>query len=409
MNLVARDAPFLNLLRSLRCAAAVAQYGSALRAAQAMHLSQPAITRAIKALEKICGVLLFERGGRGMATTAAGRLVSQRTTALLLQLEQGVKEARALGVMQQAMPCTPQHFATRVTPSGLKALSVIALRGSEMRAAMQQRLTQAAVHRGLEQLQHLAGVVLFHRSVRDTRLSPAGEALLHHVQLAYAELRALHADLAVWRGEMRGELVIGTLPLSTMMLPSALAAVFREHPALKIRVIDGTYESLVQQLLRADIDLLLGALRFPSPDGIQQQVLQEDALAVVAPAEHPVFAHPHPRLVDLLPHEWVLPLPHSPAEAALHQAFTQANLPPPACRLHASSPALMRAVALHAGCLALTSKIEAQSPETSPLRVVPILLPHTVQHIGMAWRSEGKTAADLASLLGALLQNQTLA
>lgn len=403
MNPAAREAPFLDSLRPLRCAAAVALHGSALRAAEALHLSQPAITRAIKELEAVCGVVLFERGGRGMAATAAGLLISRRTQALLQQLEQGVKEARALGMLRSTTPRPLQHFAARVIPSSLQALSAIALCGSEMRAAEHLKITQPAVHRGLEQLQHLVEVALFHRSARGTRLTPAGDALLHRVQLAFAELRALRADLAAWRGEVRGDLVIGTLPLSvSMLLPPALDAALQAHPELNIRVIDGTYESLVQQLLSANIDLLLGALRFPPPNGIQQQVLLEDSLAVVAHAEHPVFALPHPTLADLLQHEWVLPLPHSPAESALHRAFAQAGLPPPVSHLYSCSQALTRSVVLQTGRLALASLGEAQDANAAPLRIVPIQLPQTVRHIGMAWRSEGETAADLASLLSAL-------
>ncbi|WP_370681773.1 LysR family transcriptional regulator [Comamonas sp. GB3 AK4-5] len=403
MNLAARDAPFLDSLRTLRCAAAVVVHGSALRAAKALHLSQPAVTRAIQKLEHVCGVALFERGGRGMAATVPGRLVSRRTQALLLLLEQGAKAAHALGARHHVALCSAQHFAARVTPSSLQALAAIALCGSEARAATHLQITPATVHRVLEQLQHLVGVHLFHRSTHGTRLTPAGDALLHRVQLAFAELRALHADLAPWRGEVRGELVIGALPLSvSLLLPTAVDAVFRAHPALKIRAVDGTYESLVQQLLRADIDLLLGALRFPPPDGIQQKVLMEDSLAVVAQAGHPVFALPKPGLADLLAHEWVLPLPHSPAESALHRAFAQAGLPPPTSRLYAGSPTLTRAVVLQTGRLALASLAEALGPEAAPLCIVPIPLPQTVRHIGMAWRSEGETAADLTSLLDVL-------
>ena len=404
MNL-GRDAPFLDSLRMLRCAAAVALHGSALHAAEAMYLSQPAITRAVKDLEKIFGVSLFDRGARGMSATVPGRLVCRRTEALLFQLEQGVKEARVLGVSSQKSPNSPQHFAARVPPSSLHALAAVAVCGSEVRAAEHLRVTQPAVHRGLEELQRLAGVCLFHKSARGTRLTPAGEALLRRVKLSFAELRALRSDLAAWRGEVRGELVIGTLPLSvSLLLPTAVDNVLLAHSELEIRVVDGTYEALVEQLLRADIDILLGALRFPPPDGVQQKVLLEDSLAVVAHNEHAIFDLPNPVLADLLRYQWVLPLANSPAEAALRQVFTDAGLPPPAGRLRAGSPALTRSLTLQTGRLALASQGEAQRAEAALLKIVPVHLPQTSRRIGMAWRAEGEPAADLSSLLEELVK-----
>lgn len=404
MNLAARDTPLLDSLRALRCAAAVVEYGSALRAAQALHISQPAVTRAIQALEAVCGTALFERRGRGMAATIPGQRLYLRIQALLMQLEQGAKEARALAVRPLTRPSPPQHFAARVTPHCLRALSVIALGSSETPEAMS--LPPSAIRRRLQQLQHLAGADLLCPSPGGTRLTPAGNALLHRIQLAFAELRALHADLAAWRGEMRGELVIGALPLSvSMLLPAALDSLLQIHPTLQVRIIDGTYESLMQQLQRADIDLLFGALRCPPPSGIQQKVLLKDALAVVAHAAHPVFAQQDLRLADLLHHEWVLPLPHTPAEAALHRAFAQADLPVPISRLHTNNPALAQALALQTGRLAVVSKAAAHI--LPPLRTVPIALLQTERHIGMAWRSDSETAPDLASLLNALMQGAT--
>ncbi len=402
MNLE-RDAPFLDFLRMLRCAAAVARYGGAMHAAEAIYLSQPVITRAVKDLEKALGVSLFDRGARGMSATTPGQLVFRRVEALLSQLEQGAKEARVLGEPNKKILNSARYFAARVSPTSLHAITAVAVCGSEMRAAEHLNVTQPAVHRRLEELQRLAGVCLFHKSSRGTRLTPAGEALLRRVKLSFAELRALRSDLAAWRGEVRGELVIGTLPLSiSLFLPRAVDNILLAHPELDIRVIDGTYEVLVEQLLRADIDILLGALRFPPPDGVQQKVLLEDSLAVVAHSGHEIFGLPNPVLADLLKYQWVLPLANSPAETVLHQVFADAGLPPPVGRLRAGSSALTRSLTVQTGRLALASQGEAQLGETALLSIVQVPLPQTVRRIGMAWRAEGDPAADLSRLLDEL-------
>jgi DNA-binding transcriptional LysR family regulator len=60
-------------LYQLRSFAAVAELGQLTRAAERLHVSQPAVSAQIKALEEELDVVLFERNAAGMALTAAGR------------------------------------------------------------------------------------------------------------------------------------------------------------------------------------------------------------------------------------------------------------------------------------------------------------------------------------------------
>lgn len=55
---------------------AVVETGSVTAAAEHLHVSQPALTREIRALEERLGVVLFDRLPRGMLPTEAGRLLA---------------------------------------------------------------------------------------------------------------------------------------------------------------------------------------------------------------------------------------------------------------------------------------------------------------------------------------------
>ncbi|WP_290053544.1 helix-turn-helix domain-containing protein, partial [Amycolatopsis solani] len=62
-------------LRALECLGAVLDAGSITEAAARLHLSQPALSHQIGALERELGAPVLERLPRGVRPTAAGRAI----------------------------------------------------------------------------------------------------------------------------------------------------------------------------------------------------------------------------------------------------------------------------------------------------------------------------------------------
>lgn len=87
-------------LSQLRAFVAISKFGQLTRAAEKLHLSQPALSGQIKALEEALGISLFERTSSGMTLTAGGRT-------LLGEAE------RILGSIQQ-LKQTAQHLQGRM-------------------------------------------------------------------------------------------------------------------------------------------------------------------------------------------------------------------------------------------------------------------------------------------------------
>src|SRR5882724_12366514 len=64
------------------------------RTAELIHLSQPALSLQIRALEEEVGVRLFERNRRKTTLTAAGLAFRDDAAATLSQLDQAIRKAR---------------------------------------------------------------------------------------------------------------------------------------------------------------------------------------------------------------------------------------------------------------------------------------------------------------------------
>ena len=72
-----------------------AHFGSISRAAQALHLTQSAVSKQVQDLEKHLGIALFERVRQGVTPTPAGRRYEASVRRLLAQLESATLEAIA--------------------------------------------------------------------------------------------------------------------------------------------------------------------------------------------------------------------------------------------------------------------------------------------------------------------------
>jgi DNA-binding transcriptional LysR family regulator len=84
-------------LKQLRQVIALAQHGSFVRAAAALHVSQPALSRSIQNLETKFGSQLFLRSSSGVVPTDLGRLYIERARDLVRMAEELDREAVSHG------------------------------------------------------------------------------------------------------------------------------------------------------------------------------------------------------------------------------------------------------------------------------------------------------------------------
>jgi DNA-binding transcriptional LysR family regulator len=87
----------MTTLRTLECLVALVDHGSVSAAAASLHMSQPALSHQIAALEKELGAPVVERLWRGVRVTAASRASAEEARLALRAADQAIQIGRRVG------------------------------------------------------------------------------------------------------------------------------------------------------------------------------------------------------------------------------------------------------------------------------------------------------------------------
>jgi DNA-binding transcriptional LysR family regulator len=236
-------------LYQLRSFATVAELGHLTRAAERLHVSQPALSAQIRALEEALGVTLFDRGSAGMALTAAGRQI-------LPAAREVVAKAAALRGLAQSIG---GDVAGRVRVATLADPEILRL-GAVLNAARDR-------HPLLEiELHHEVSGEAFAK-VRDGEL----DAAYYYGPLSHPEIEALRlrtlvyrvAAPAAWRHRVEGAEDAAIAALPWIMTPAisthnALAThFFTARGLVPATVLEADNELVIRSLVVAGVGVAL--------------------------------------------------------------------------------------------------------------------------------------------------------
>lgn len=97
-------------LHDLQAFSAAAELGNFRKAAEAVHISQPAFSRRIDKLENALGVKLIDRSTRSMSLTGVGRDFARKVRLLLDDLDEtllGIQEVGGARMGEVTVACVP--------------------------------------------------------------------------------------------------------------------------------------------------------------------------------------------------------------------------------------------------------------------------------------------------------------
>ncbi|ROP40257.1 LysR family transcriptional regulator [Saccharothrix texasensis] len=174
----------------------------------------------------------------------------------------------------------------------LRLLRDLARLGTIAAVARAHAYTASAVSQQLAALQREAGVPLLEHTGRGVTLTPAATALVRHAETILAALEAATATLAAARTGLSGAVRIGAFPSAVpTLLPAALVALGRDHPALDLMVTELDPVDMPDALRDGRLDVALwhdyDIAPVESDPGVDSVRLLDEKVFLAVPADGP--------------------------------------------------------------------------------------------------------------------------
>jgi DNA-binding transcriptional LysR family regulator len=279
------------------------------------------------------------------------------------------------------------QISRRIKLRHLRALIAVAHSGSMARAAEQLSISQPVVSKAIAELEQIVGVALFDRIPHGVTTTLYGRALLNRSAALVDDLKTSVSELRHLADPTRGELRIGCEEnLATGLLPTLIDQLSRQYPGLVFELAIGDSPTLQKRdLLGRKVEVAIMRSEVHELDeGLEQTVLYDDQLWVVAGASSPWAARRKVSLADLVQERWCLPPPNHPVGALVIKAFDCAGLAPPARTVTvASAQCTSNLVARGQHLGVLGSLFLRFNPPSVQLKALPVTFPVTAPPINI--------------------------
>jgi LysR family transcriptional regulator of gallate degradation len=373
-------------LRQLRAFEAVARLQSMSGAAREINLSQPGITQSIEALEDQLKVRLFERRRSGCYATALGAILLPRVQSFFDHVRSALDE---LTGGHSSMSRLALDMTNKVTKPQLRSLLAIYESESFDAAARRLGISQPSLHRSARELERELRRGLYQRTARGLTTNSRGSELARRFQIGIREIQYGIEELKAAQGHVISRLAIGNIPHSdTQILSAAINDLLAAYPKACVRIVDGHYDVLLNDLRAARLDLLWGVLRTPSwASDVTEERLFLNPYVVVARKRHPLTRLRRITLNDLAGYDWITPGPTTPRQQALERIFG-ARRRAPRITIETTSMQIHRNILASTDRLALMSLMEARVNDSATFAILPFRSRHLTRSDGVARRTD---------------------
>jgi DNA-binding transcriptional LysR family regulator len=155
------------------------------------------------------------------------------------------------------------------------------------RAAEYCDVSQPALTKAIQKLEFAMGGELIHRERQLTQLTELGKLVLPMMEGIVAQADAARMVSREYQRKDNAPLKIGlTSSVSANLLVSPLSEVARFVPGLQVEMVEESQSKLIEMIYDGDINAALTAGSEPLPERIDQWVLFDERLLVMAAPDH---------------------------------------------------------------------------------------------------------------------------
>jgi DNA-binding transcriptional LysR family regulator len=190
----------------------------------------------------------------------------------------------------------------------LRLLRELRDRGTLGAVARALAYSPSAVSQQLRVLEREAGVALLERAGRRVRLTEAGEVLARHADRLLGGIEEAEAELAgLAAGGVVGTVRIAAFQTATIaLIPPALSLLERNHPGLRVEILQSEPEPALQALALGDLDVVIAdewdSVPRPGREGLLREELLSEGVRLILPADHPLAIEGGPVSLRALAH-----------------------------------------------------------------------------------------------------------
>ncbi len=242
------------------------------------------------------------------------------------------------------------------------------------RTSRECHVSPSALSRTIQRLEEELDVVLFERTHRRVRLTPAGRELERYAIEALQRFDALRVELGGRESELRGVLrVFTTVTGCYTVLPDLLGQFRRAHPGVRIELETGYPVDALNQVQRGRIDVAVASVPDRLPRAVVGKTVTRTPLLFVFPST-PCEVSERIASADAI--RWPeLPiiLPHAGATRAhVDRWFRRRGVQPQVYSDVPGSEAIMTLVALGCGIGVVPKLVLDKSPLRAVVQVLDL-------------------------------------
>ncbi|GAA4342490.1 LysR substrate-binding domain-containing protein [Pigmentiphaga soli] len=273
----------------------------------------------------------------------------------------------------------PKHLQLLVALDNLRNLGKV---------ATSLHVTQPAVSLALGELEKGLGLKLFERTARGVIPNAYGECLIRQARVVLASLAQARDELRALQSGASGKTTLGTMPAMTPgLVPQALTLLKQRLPNNTVLVHEGSMDSLLPDLRRGALDLIVGRLaNRHAADDLAEEPLFEGSSTVVAAIGHPLAGRRRLAWEDLAGYPWVLPPMGSLPREPLETAFQYHGLNMPSNYVETLSVHVIVGYLGSTDAIGILSRVVARHyADLGQLAILPLELPNPLRPIGLTW------------------------